>query len=126
MKKWDFVIITTLIISSFIPSILLGYNIYTKPDLSNNNAEVRVNGKVVQVLPLTENNIYIISENGNTNVIEVLNGSARIVNASCRDGLCIKHKAISNNGQSIICLPNKMQLNIKGANNSLGYDILIN
>jgi hypothetical protein len=46
----------------------------------------------------------------NTLVIE--GGRARIEAADCPDKLCVKQRAISKAGESIICLPHKLVIRI--------------
>ena len=34
--------------------------------------------------------------------------------ANCRDQICVRHKAISKNGESIICLPHSVYIEVVG------------
>lgn len=47
-----------------------------------------------------------------TVVIE--NGSVRVINSTCADGICEKSGAITRAGQRIICLPNKTVVELIG------------
>ena len=47
-----------------------------------------------------------------TNVLEIRDGKAKMKSADCPDQICVHQKAISRNGESIICLPNKIVLKI--------------
>ena len=38
--------------------------------------------------------------------------------ADCPDQICVHQRAISKNGESIICLPNKVVVSIEGAEDS--------
>lgn len=40
-------------------------------------------------------------------------GVADMTSADCPDHLCVKQKAISKEGESIICLPNKVVVTVK-------------
>ena len=57
--------------------------------------------------------ITISGEGGAENVIRVSPGSICMESASCPDHLCVKKKAISKEGESIICLPNKVVVTVK-------------
>ena len=57
--------------------------------------------------------ITISGEDGAENVIRVSPGSICMESASCPDHLCVKQKAISKEGESIICLPNKVVVTVK-------------
>ena len=50
-------------------------------------------------------------ENVNTLVIE--NGEAVMTEADCPDGICVAHRPISNTGESIVCLPHKIIVEIQ-------------
>lgn len=69
------------------------------------SVSVTIDGETYGTYSLSEN--QTISING-TNVLEIRDGSARMVDADCPDGLCMKQKPITDKGGSIICLPNKV------------------
>ncbi len=52
----------------------------------------------------------IVIEDGNTLVIK--DGMADMIFADCPDQICVKHEPISNVGETIICLPNKVVVTI--------------
>ena len=55
--------------------------------------------------------VEIIGENGR-NLLVIQNGEASIEEASCPDGICSSHRPISRSGESIICLPNKVVVEV--------------
>lgn len=55
----------------------------------------------------------IEQENGSYNVLVIHNGTAAVTEASCPDGICVKHKSISLRNESIVCLPNKVIVEIR-------------
>lgn len=59
----------------------------------------------------------------NTVVIE--DGKARMLDAKCPDGLCIKQKSICYDKESIICLPNKIVVTVTSEEES-GLDAVVN
>lgn len=46
------------------------------------------------------------------NLLAVSNGTVRMEAADCRDQICVRHHAISSAGESIICLPHKLAVEI--------------
>ena len=50
-------------------------------------------------------------ENG-TNLLVIQDGYAWVAEASCPDGICSSHRPICHDGESIICLPNKVVIEI--------------
>ncbi|SFQ14899.1 NusG domain II [Lachnospiraceae bacterium XBB1006] len=77
-------------------------------------AVILVDGKEVGRYPLNEDcQIPIQGVNGGKNTLQIKNGTAKITKASCPDGICYKHRAIKKNGQTIVCLPNKVVIEIQ-------------
>lgn len=89
-------------------------------------AQVRVAGVVTASYPLDEDASYTITgANGGTNLLVIEDGSARIEEASCPDGVCVHTGRVHRDGQSIVCLPNQVVVEIvsESAENSSGVDI---
>ena len=47
-----------------------------------------------------------------TNTLVIKDGKAYMESAVCPDKLCVKHKAVSKAGQTIVCLPSKVVVKI--------------
>ena len=76
---------------------------------------VSIDGKVYRSYSLSENITVDIrsGENGaGLNVLVIENGEAYVSHASCPDGICSAHKPIKRNGESIICLPNRVVISV--------------
>ena len=76
---------------------------------------VSIDGKVYRSYSLSENITVDIrsGENGaGLNVLVIENGEAYVSHASCHDGICSAHKPIKRNGESIICLPNRVVISV--------------
>lgn len=80
-------------------------------------AVVSVNGAVVAEYPLSVNGTYEL--NGGTNVLVIENGKAYVSHATCPDGLCKNQGRISMTGERIVCLPNKVMIEIIGEGEGL-------
>lgn len=74
-----------------------------------NAVTVSVDGKVIATYALNENRTEDIrtGEDG-LNRLVIKDGKAWIETASCPDGRCAAHKPIHWDGESIVCLPNKV------------------
>ena len=84
--------------------------------------EISVGGQVCAVYPLNENATYIIDGiYGGTNTLVVENNSAHMIDATCPDKVCIHMGTISKGGQSIICLPNQVVVQIL-SDDTMGID----
>lgn len=75
--------------------------------------QVKVDGEVVAVYPLDDDNTYTITgSDGGTNTLVIEDNQAYISEASCPDGLCIKQGKVNRSSESIICLPNKVVIEV--------------
>lgn len=50
---------------------------------------------------------------GGYNLLFISSGHVSVSDADCPDGLCVRQKAITGNGESIICLPHKLVIQIE-------------
>lgn len=73
---------------------------------------VRINGEKKAVYPLNENRRVELHGDGGKNILVIEDGSARIEDADCPDKLCVRQGSINLRGQSVICLPHKIVIEI--------------
>ncbi|MEN8078054.1 NusG domain II-containing protein [Clostridioides difficile] len=114
-KKLDIVIIVVLLVISFIPEIVfgvvMGYN------FNMTYAEITVNGEFYSKIPLSAHKgeqIIDINIDEHINKIIIKDNTIRMIEADCADSLCIYQGEIRRVGQSLVCLPNKVMIEIKG------------
>lgn len=87
---------------------------------------VTVEGEVYKTLPLDKDTtLSIEDESGHYNVLEIKDGEVKMREANCPDKICVKHRAIHYNRESIICLPNKVTVEIRGGKEN-DIDIMAN
>ena len=107
----DLILLLAVLVIGLIGIVIL----YTRPAALNGEVEVAVDGEVVMTLPLSEDTeVAIESVDGGENLLVIQDGTAKIESASCPDGICVRHYAISRDGESIICLPNRVVVTIRG------------
>ena len=88
-------------------------------------AVVRVSGEPYGSYDLhTDQEIEIQGTNGGTNLLQIRDGKASVIQASCPDLLCVHQGTVSRQGESIICLPNEVVVEISGAMEETVYDVL--
>lgn len=75
-------------------------------------ARVSVNGEIIADFPLDKDGEYSLSDGKNTLVIK--DGEAFISEADCPDKVCVRTGKISKVGEQIICLPNRVIVEIVG------------
>jgi len=115
-KKWDIILIISLICLSFIPELIFG--VMMGKNYNGTYAEVTLDGKPYKKIILSEHRgedkISINTEYG-YNILEIDDASIKILD--CRDKICIKSGFISNPGEIIVCLPHKLMVEIKSNDN---------
>ena len=75
--------------------------------------EISVDGKTEMFLPLDQDTEQLIKTDAGTNLVRIRDGKVTCEEADCPDKLCVKHSAISAVGETIICLPHKVVLEIR-------------
>ena len=78
-------------------------------------AEITVtkDGERIGTYSLLEDNCLTFSdEDGGMNILMIQDGKAYMSGADCPDKLCVKQKAISKKGESIVCLPHKLVVQV--------------
>ena len=78
-----------------------------------NTVTVLLEGEVFGEYPLDVDQRIEVRVGDAFNVIVIENGEVRVSEASCPDGICSAHRPIHFNGQSIICLPNDVVVEIR-------------
>ncbi len=58
------------------------------------------------------------------NLIEIGDGKVRVIEASCPDQLDVKQGYISKTGELIVCLPNRLVIEIKGIKDERDVDYI--
>ena len=76
---------------------------------------VTVGGEEVLRRPLAMSDTYeIAQEDGDVNIIRVENGAVFMLEANCRDGLCIRQGKMKNAAKTIVCLPHELVVRLDG------------
>ncbi|NLY20796.1 MAG: NusG domain II-containing protein [Tissierellia bacterium] len=118
MKKGDVILIIGIVLFS-LSSIFYIKNFLNR-DTDTKYLSVQVNGQEINAIdildPDNDQEFEINTEYGKNTVI-IEDGYVRIRSANCPDQVCVIHKKISKTGETIVCLPNKLVLEIKGDNN---------
>lgn len=105
--KFDIILMSVLIIAITVTIAIFALN-----QSDGAYAVVIEDGKETATYPL-DTNVRISIANGESyNVLVIENNTARIESASCPDKLCVKQHTVSKNGQSLVCLPNKVVVKI--------------
>lgn len=109
--KRDIMLISTLIIVCVAAFLII--NFVVKKD--GITAAVKVDGNIVYMLPLDKNaSVTVEGYQGGSNTVVIENGTVYMKDADCPDKLCEKTGKISKNGETIVCLPHRVVVEIQG------------
>lgn len=117
MKKGDYVVILFI--------VLLAVSVFgiTHRKIENNGklyAVIKVDGKEIARYEMgVKKEIHHIDSKYGHNEIEIYDNSVKISESNCRDKICIHMGSINRQGQSIICLPNRLIVTIEGEENEV-------
>ena len=94
---------------------------------TGNIVVINHNGKETGLYPLSEDReIRIKDKIGKvTNVVCIKDGQVYMKKADCPDQICVHQGRKSKDGESITCLPNKVVVEVRGADRS-GMDTMTN
>ena len=91
-----------------------------------NTVSVSVDGKVIATYPLNVDRVEEIhTDNDGLNRLVIKDGKAWVETASCPDGICAAHKPIHREGESIVCLPNKVVITVGTTDRDDGLDVVV-
>ena len=125
-KKMDIVIIICLICISFLPNIVFAINL--NKDYDSIQAIIKVDGKLYKNISLStskEDATFTVETKNGNNTILVKDKSISITHADCHDSLCVSQGSKSKVGDTIVCLPNKLIIEIKGKEEDSSSDDII-
>lgn len=126
LKTFDIVLVVLLILFSFIPHIIFftQQSVTEKFDDSNDRyAIIRINGQEVDRFNLDKEDNFektYYPADDQYNIVQIQDGRIRVREDNSPDQIAVKTSWISKNGQTSICLPHKLVIEIqqKGAEDS--------
>lgn len=107
MKKNDWILAAVIVLAA---GLILLFQLLRNSGGAK-EVTVSVDGEVFGTYSLEEDQTIDIS---GTNRLVIEDGTARMEWADCPDQVCVNHRAVSRDGESIICLPNEVVISVKG------------
>ena len=125
MKKKDIIIIALALLAALALYLVSQVSLGAQASV----VVVTVDGEEVLRRPLAMEDRYeIAQDDGSLNVIRVEDGAVWMEEANCRDGLCIRQGRMRNGAKTIVCLPHKVVVQLKGdapAGDNSDLDVII-
>lgn len=110
-KKRDIIFIGVILVMALIAFFVVDK--FIKKD--GNKVVIKVDGEIVKIVNLTDtNNIIVNGYDGGTNTVVIENGTVYMTEADCPDKICVNTGKISKIGETIVCLPHRVVVEIQG------------
>lgn len=119
MKRLDIIIIVLMVTIAL--ASLGFYKWNSSRNYDEKYVEISVKGEHFKTILLTDKTnreTFTINTDLGTNIVVIENGEVAIIQADCQDDLCVKDGFIKNPGEMVVCLPNKVVVEIKGQSTS--------
>lgn len=114
IKKNDLILIGVILILGI--AVIAFMNLTKK---EGSQVVITVDGEVYDTLYLREDTSYTVKlKDGSYNTFVIKDGYVDMVDANCPDKICVKHRSIHFNNDTIVCLPNKVVLEVTGSEES--------
>lgn len=120
LKKNDWILIAGILIIALLAILFMTWS-----KKEGAKVVVTVDKQIYKTLPLNEDTTLLIGEKTvDYNILEIKDGKVRMTEANCPDKICVEHRAIHYDHESIVCLPHKVTVEIRGGEDS-DVDIMV-
>lgn len=118
--KNDAILIIVLLVVSLLAMLIINM-LVKKP---GDRVVVKVDGKVVQELSLSEDTkVTVEGYQGGFNEIVIEYGYVKVNSADCPDELCVHTGTIDKSGETIVCLPHRVVVEVVGDESELDGEV---
>lgn len=108
MKKRDLYLIAALIFIA-----VTGIFFMKITEKGGTQVVITIDGKLYKEMSLNKDTEISIHTKQGDNEVKIENGLVWMKEADCPDQICVKHSRISKSGETIVCLPHKVVVEIK-------------
>lgn len=122
IRKADVILLCVFLLAAallFARPFLMGSQ---NTEASDKTVNIRQDGKAVGTYLLNRDREIKLDSSGRHNIVKIQNGAVSMEESSCKNQVCVDQGKISRVGQSIICLPNRVVVEITGNGNTKGEE----
>ena len=109
IKKGDIFVIGFLLIFSLAFSFIISK---ITSQYRGNILRIEQDSKVIKEVPLDKDQEFKISYGGHYNIVKIKDGKAYVSDADCPDKICTYMSPIHDVGETIVCLPHRLFLEV--------------
>ena len=123
LLKPDFLLILLLLAASFLPLAVFG-----QPARSAGvYADITLDGNLYKRVPLTAHHGHeelVLRTDYGSNTVVIEDETIAITDADCPDHLCVSMGKASRPGDTLVCLPHKLVIEVKSSGDAPAPDII--
>lgn len=121
LKIGDFLLILAILICSFVIFFISKNKLKDYNFTGKKYASIQVNGKEIKKVEISKNNEgykYSVDTEYGHNLLEFTENGVKSIEASCPDQIDVKQGLITKPGEIIVCLPNRLVVEIISESNN--------
>ena len=107
MKKNDLILISSIMV--VVAAMMIIFLIMGRNDDTSLKFQIMVQGEHYLTTDLEKEQTININD---TNVLRIEEGKGQMIQADCRDQICVHHRPIDSLGEVIVCLPNRVIVSV--------------
>ena len=106
IRKKDIILLLLLLVLAGVGSLLL----QLRP--AADQVVIRQDGKIIGSYLLTQDREIVIDNAWGQNKIQIKAGRVSVIEADCPDQICVRHRQISRDQETIVCLPHRLVVEV--------------
>lgn len=125
IRKWDIALIAILLLLSCVPTAIFWASGQSTAE-AGTHAIIYVNGREYKTIPLSEHHgtdSFTIRTEAGYNTVLIRDDEIAIIDADCPDQICVQEGFLKKPGQTSVCLPHKVMVEVQ-ANDTSDPDIV--
>ena len=109
IKRKEIIIVAVLILISL---AIIGAHIFISNTKNAKTVRITQNNQVIMNLPLDKDTEKTINNEEGYNIVVIKDKKVYVREADCKNQICVNTKAIANVGESVVCLPHHLIIEI--------------
>lgn len=90
--------------------------------LTGKTAEIYSDNNLIRTVSLDTDDEFTVENGDNYNIIRIRNGKISVIEANCKNQICVKQGEIDNSMLPIVCVPNGLVIRVDNGNKKIDID----
>lgn len=124
-QKKDRLIIAGIIVTATVSALLIVFLTAFEKKNTGEIVRITIDGVIYGEYSLSENQSVLVDGELGQNRLVIENNSAYMAGADCPDRYCMDYEPISYGGETIICLPHRLVVEVVGKRAAQQPDVIV-